>query len=107
MSPTANDGVFLGYHIQPGFAWKGESLVAKLEALDYHVENGSITVQRARRVELIAGGFAFPPPALKEAKSPSQIVFKTMLLLIHVHFHFNHHCERMDKLNRVKKQLTN
>eukprot|EP00435_Cladocopium_sp_Y103_P046090 s114_g13.t1 len=43
MSPTANDGIFLGYHIQPGFAWKGEYLVAKLEALDYHAENGSIT----------------------------------------------------------------
>ena len=59
-SPTANDGIFLGYHIQPGFAWKGEYLVAKLEALDYHAETGSITVQRARRVELIEGGFVFP-----------------------------------------------
>ena len=70
MSPTANDGVFLGYHIQPGFAWKGEYLVAKLEALDYHAENGSITVQRARRVELIAGGFVFPLRALTEAREP-------------------------------------
>ena len=69
-SPTANDGIFLGYHIQPGFAWKGEYLVAKLEALDYHAETGSITVQRARRVELIAGGFVFPLRALKEAKEP-------------------------------------
>jgi len=69
-SPTANDGIFLGYHIQPGFAWKGEYLVAKLEALDYHAETGSITVQRARRVELIAGGFIFPLRALKEAKEP-------------------------------------
>ena len=69
-SPTANDGIFLGYHIQPGFAWKGEYLVAKLEALDYHAENGSITVQRARRVELIEGGFVFPLRALKEAKEP-------------------------------------
>jgi len=25
--PTPNDGVFLGYHIQPGFAWKGESML--------------------------------------------------------------------------------
>jgi len=69
-SPTANDGIFLGYHVQPGFAWKGEYLVAKLEALDYHAENGSITVQRARRVELIEGGFVFPLRALKEAKEP-------------------------------------
>ena len=47
-SPTANEGIFLGYHIQPGFLWKGEYLVAKMEALDYHAENGSITVQRAQ-----------------------------------------------------------
>ena len=70
MSPTANDGIFLGYHIQPGFAWKGEYLVAKLDALDYHAENGSITVQRARRLELVPGGFTFPLRALHEAKEP-------------------------------------
>ena len=70
MFPTANDGVFLGYHIQPGFAWNKKYLVAKLEALDYHAENGSITVQRARRIELIEGGFVFPLRALKEAKEP-------------------------------------
>ena len=69
-SPTANDGIFLGYHVQPGFAWKGEYLVAKLEALDYHAENGSITVQRARRVELIEGGFVLPLRELKKAKEP-------------------------------------
>ena len=69
-SPTANDGIFLGYHIQPGFAWKGEYLVAKMEALDYHAENGSITVQRARRVELTGDSFVFPLRALKEAKEP-------------------------------------
>jgi len=61
-----------GYHVQPGFAWKGEYLVAKLEALDYHAENGSITVQRARRVELIEGGFVFPLRALKEAKEAKE-----------------------------------
>ena len=70
MCPTANDGMFFGYHIQLGFAWKGEYLVAKLEALDYHAENGSITVQRARRIELIEGGFVIPLRALKEAKEP-------------------------------------
>ena len=69
-SPTANDGIFLGYHVQLGLAWKGEYLVAKLEALDYHAENGSITVQPARRIELIEGGFVFPLRALKEAKGP-------------------------------------
>ena len=38
--------------------------------MDYHAENGSITVQRARRIELIEGGFVFPLRALKEAKEP-------------------------------------
>ena len=70
MPPTANDGIFLGYQIQPGFAWKGEYLVAKLEGLGYHVENGSITVQKARRIELVPGGFTFPLPAMQEAKEP-------------------------------------
>ena len=95
-SPTANDGIFLGYHIQPGFAWKGEYLVAKLEALDYHAETGSITVQRARRVELIAGGFVFP----------SRTVLQTMSLLILVRFRFNLNCKLRNMQKQVKKQLT-
>lgn len=70
MSPTANDGIFLGYYVQPGFAWNGEYFVAKLEDLDYHAENGSITVQRACRVELAEDGFVFPLRALQEAKEP-------------------------------------
>ena len=44
--------------------------MAKLDALDYHAENGSITVQRARRIELVPGGFTFPLRALHEAKEP-------------------------------------
>ena len=54
-SPTSNEGVFLGYHIQPGFAWKGEFLVAKLEGLDHHIEHASLTVQRTKRIELPTG----------------------------------------------------
>ena len=44
--------------------------MAKLHALDYHAENGSITVQRACRIELVPGGFTFPLRALHEAKEP-------------------------------------
>lgn len=44
--------------------------MAKLEALDYHAENGSITVQRARRAELAGDSFVFPLRALQEAKEP-------------------------------------
>ena len=46
LSPTSNEGIFLGYHIQPGHDWKGEYLVAKLEAADYHVNWGAFTIQR-------------------------------------------------------------
>lgn len=73
LSPTANDGVFLGYYIQPGHQWKGEYLVAKLDALDYHAENGSITVQRSRQIILPSGGFVFPLRAAQEAKEPKAI----------------------------------
>ena len=60
LSPTSVEGVFLGYHVQPGRKWRGEYLVAKLEALDYHVEHNSLTIQRTKKVELLPGGFSFP-----------------------------------------------
>ena len=49
LSPTSNEGVFLGYHIQPGFVWRGEYLVTKLEAIDYHLEHGSVVIRRTKR----------------------------------------------------------
>ena len=70
LSPTSNEGVFLGYHVQPGHSWKGEYLVAKLEALDYHVEHKSITIQRTKRLELPSDGFIFPLRAAQEANEP-------------------------------------
>ena len=60
LSPTSVEGVFLGYHVQPGHKWRGEYLVAKLEALDYHVEHNSLTTQRTKKIELLPGGFSFP-----------------------------------------------
>ena len=80
LSPTANDGVFLGYYIQPGHQWKGEYLVAKLDALDYHAENGSITVQRSRQIILPSGGFVFPLRAAQEAKEPKAIKPQDLLI---------------------------
>ena len=61
-----NEGVFLGYHIQPGFAWKGEFLVAKLEGLDYHIEHASLTVQQTKRIELPSDEFIFPMRLLED-----------------------------------------
>ena len=70
LSPTSNEGLFLGYHIQPGHAWKGEYLVAKLEAADYHVNYGALTIQRTKRLELPDEGFVFPLKALIDSKAP-------------------------------------
>ena len=70
LSPTSNEGIFLGYHIQPGHDWKGEYLVAKLEAADYHVNWGALTIQRTKRLELPSEGFIFPLKALIDSKSP-------------------------------------
>ena len=64
-SPTSNEGVFLGYSIQPGFAWKGECRVAKLEGLDYRIEHASLTVQRTNRIEIPSRKFIFPKGLLK------------------------------------------
>ena len=86
LSPTSVEGVFLGYHVQPGHKWRGEYLVAKLEALDYHVEHNSLTIQRTKKIELLPGGFSFPlrvkqdrkeaipdDPKLNLIKSPNPI----------------------------------
>ena len=68
-TPTSNEGVFLGYHIQLGFAWKGEFLVAKLEGFDYRIEHASLTVQRTKRIELASDEFIFPIRLLKDPAS--------------------------------------
>ena len=70
LSPTANEGLFLGYHIQSGHDWKGEYLVAKLEAADYHVDWGALAIQRTKRLELPSDGFIFPLKALIDSKAP-------------------------------------
>ena len=70
LSPTSNEGIFLGYYIQPGHDWKGEYLVAKLEAADYHVNWGALTIQRTKRLELPSEGFIFPLKALIDSKAP-------------------------------------
>ena len=31
-----------------------------MEALDYHVEHNSLTIQRTKKIELLPGGFSFP-----------------------------------------------
>ena len=70
LSPTSNEGVFLGYHIQPGFVWRGEYLVTKLEAIDYHLEHGSVVIQRTKRLELPSETHVFPLKAKADSLEP-------------------------------------
>ena len=59
-SSTGVEGIFLGYHIQPGFVWKQEYLVAPVNNAKDAIEDGTLRVIRAKRVELLEGPFIFP-----------------------------------------------
>ncbi|OLP98785.1 hypothetical protein AK812_SmicGene18734 [Symbiodinium microadriaticum] len=59
-SPTGVEGIFLGYHVQPGFIFKREYLVAPVHNAVQAIEDGTLKVIRAKRVELIEGQFVFP-----------------------------------------------
>ena len=63
-----------GYYIQPGHDWKGEYLVAKLEAAEYHVNWGALSIQRTKKLELPSEGFIFPLKTLMTRSRPKQIV---------------------------------
>ena len=59
-APKGEDGVFLGYHIQPGFIWRQEYLVAPLKGSRDAIENDDLKVIRAKRMELPIGDVIFP-----------------------------------------------
>ena len=48
-SATGVDGVFLGYHIQPGFNWRKEYLVAPLKGFKQTLEAGNLQVLRSKK----------------------------------------------------------
>ena len=59
-APTGQEGIFLGYHIQPGFVFKKEYLITPVkDALD-NIENGTFKTLRVKRMELLPGDFTFP-----------------------------------------------
>ena len=72
-SPTAVEGVFLGYHIQPGHVWRGEYLVTKLEALEYHLEHASFTIIRVKKVEFPPDGIIFPVRVKVDKDAPKPL----------------------------------
>ena len=57
---TGIEGIFLGYHIQPGFIFKEEYLVAPLQGIQEAIENDAFRTFRAKRLELLDGDFVFP-----------------------------------------------
>ena len=57
---TGQEGIFLGYHVQPGFIFKREYLVTPVAGCQDPIENGVCKVVRVRRMELPHGGFTFP-----------------------------------------------
>ena len=59
-SATGVDGVFLEYHVQPGFNWRKEYLVAPLKGFKQALEAGNLQVLRSKRMELPPGKFVFP-----------------------------------------------
>ncbi|CAK9062883.1 unnamed protein product [Durusdinium trenchii] len=52
------------------FVWRGEYLVTKLEAIDYHLEHGSVVIQRTKRLELPSETHVFPLKAKADSLEP-------------------------------------
>ena len=59
-APTGEEGIFLGFHIQPGFIWRKEYLLAPLKGSRDALANGTLKVIRAKRVEVPHGDYTFP-----------------------------------------------
>ena len=57
---TGIEGIFLGYHIQPGFVFKAEYLVAPLYEIHNAIKNDAFKVFRTKRLETLEGDFVYP-----------------------------------------------
>ena len=66
--PSSAEGVFLGYHIQPGFIWKGDYIVIPGQGLRDAVELGKLPMIRVNRMEIPVGEFNFPALELSHEK---------------------------------------
>ena len=61
-APKGEEEIFLGFHIQPGFIWRKECLLAPLKGSRDALANGTLKVVRAKRVEILRGDYTFPSP---------------------------------------------
>ena len=69
-APTGEEGIFLGFHIQPGFIWRKEYLLAPLKGSRDALANGTLKVIRAKRVEVPHGDYTFPLADEEPSKPP-------------------------------------
>ena len=67
---TGEEGIFLGFHIQPGFMWRKECLPAPLKGSRDALANGTLKVVRAKRIELPHGDYTFPLADEEPSKPP-------------------------------------
>ena len=66
--PSSAEGVFLGYHIQPGFIWKGDYIVTPVEGLRDALEIGKLPMLRVNRMEIPVADHSFPALELSHDK---------------------------------------
>ena len=69
-APTDEEGIFLGLHIQPGFIWRKEYLLAPLRGSRDALANGTLKVVRAKHVEIPHGDYTFPLADEEPSKPP-------------------------------------
>ena len=69
-APTGEEGIFLGFHIQPGFIWRKEYILAPLKTSRDALANGTLKVVRAKRIEVPHGDYTFPRADEEPSKPP-------------------------------------
>ena len=66
------EGVFVGYHLQPGEIWSGDYLVAELDPFKENpdAERKDVRVHRIKEVYLPDGDPQFPVAAIRKSVKP-------------------------------------
>ena len=59
-APTGEEGIFLGYHVQPGFIFKKEYLVTPVKGAREAIQDSNFKILRVKRMEFPDGDFVYP-----------------------------------------------
>ena len=59
-APTGEEGIFLGYHVQPGFIFKKEYLVTPVKGARKAIQDSNFKILRVKRMEVPDGDFVYP-----------------------------------------------